>query len=127
MKQRMKKIQPYIPWLLLLSAVDAFAALLLWIADVQAFYAMAAAIVLATVLLFSLVCGVIIRREQKKEQAFLTFLSNPDAYQEELLLEIVSVTERESVRLLGKILRDKQLAYANLETQVADYEEYVES
>lgn len=127
MKQRMKKIQPYIPWLLLLAAVDAFAALLLWIADVQAFYAMAAAIALATVLLFSLVCGVIIRREQKKEQAFLAFLSNPDAYHEELLLKIVSVAERESVRLLGKILRDKQLACADLETQVADYEEYVES
>lgn len=127
MKQRMEIIRPYGPWLLLLFAVDAFAALLLWIADVQAFYALAVVIVLATVLLFSLVCGVIIHREQKKKQAFLAFLYNPDAYHEELLLEIVSVTERESVRLLGKILRDKQLAYASLETQLADYEEYVES
>lgn len=127
MKQRMEIIRPYIPWLLLLFAVDAFAALLLWIADVQAFYALVVVIVIATVLLFSLVCCVIIHREQKKEQAFLAFLSNPDAYHEELLLEIVSVTERESVRLLGKILRDKQLAYASLETQLADYEEYVES
>ncbi len=127
MKQRMRKIRSYIPWLLLLFAVDAFAALLLWIADAQAFYAMVVVIVLATVLLFSLVCYVIVHREQKKEQAFLAFLYNPDAYHEELLLEIVSAAERESVRLLGKMLRDKQLAYASLETQLADYEEYVES
>lgn len=127
MKKRMEIIRPYMPWLLLLFAMDVFAALLLWIADVQAFYAMIVVIVIATVLLFSLILCVIIHREQKKEQAFLSFLSNPDAYHEKLLLEIVSGIERESVLLLGKILRDKQLAYARLETQLADYEEYVES
>ena len=127
MKHSMKTIRANIPWLLLLFCIDAFAALLLWIADVQAFYAMTAVIVLATVLLFSLVCFLIVHWERKKEQAFHAFLYNPDEYHEELLLEIVSVAERESIRLLGKTLRDKQLAYAELETQLADYEEYVES
>lgn len=127
MKHSMKTIRANIPWLLLLFCIDAFAALLLWIADVQAFYAMTAVIVLATVLLFSLICFLIVHRERKKEQAFHAFLYNPDEYHEELLLEIVSVAERESIRLLGKTLRDKQLAYAELETQLADYEEYVES
>lgn len=127
MKHSMKTIRANIPWLLLLFCIDAFAALLLWIADVQAFYAMTAVIVLATVLLFSLVCFLIVHRERKKEQAFHAFLYNPDEYHEELLLEIVSAAERESIRLLGKTLRDKQLAYAELETQLADYEEYVES
>lgn len=127
MKHSMKTIRANIPWLLLLFCIDAFAALLLWIADVQAFYAMTAVIVLATVLLFSLVCFLIVHRERKKEQAFHAFLYNPDEYHEELLLETVSAAERESIRLLGKTLRDKQLAYAELETQLADYEEYVES
>ncbi|MDE6529268.1 MAG: HAMP domain-containing histidine kinase [Lachnospiraceae bacterium] len=127
MKHSMKTIRANIPWLLLLFCIDAFATLLLWIADVQAFYAMTAVIVLATVLLFSLVCFLIVHRERKKEQAFHAFLYNPDEYHEELLLEIVSVAERESIRLLGKTLRDKQLAYAELETQLMDYEEYVES
>lgn len=127
MKHSMKIIRANIPWLLLLFCIDAFAALLLWIADVQAFYAMTAVIVLATVLLFSLVCFLIVHRKRKKEQAFHAFLYNPDEYHEELLLEIVSAAERESIRLLGKTLRDKQLAYAELETQLVDYEEYVES
>lgn len=127
MKHSMKIIWSNIPWLLLLFCIDAFAALLLWIADVQAFYAMAAVIVLATVILFSLVCFLIVHRERKKEQAFHAFLYNPDEYHEGLLLEIVSAAERESIRLLGKTLRDKQLTYAELETQLTDYEEYVES
>lgn len=127
MKHSMKIIRSNIPWLLLLFCIDAFAALLLWIADVQAFYAMTAVIVLATVILFSLVCFMIVHRERKKEQAFHAFLYNPDEYHEGLLLEIVSAAERESIRLLGKTLRDKQLAYAELETQLTDYEEYVES
>lgn len=127
MKHSMKIIRSNIPWLLLLFCIDAFAALLLWIADVQAFYAMTAVIVLATVILFSLVCFMIVHRERKKEQAFHAFLYTPDEYHEGLLLEIVSAAERESIRLLGKTLRDKQLAYAELETQLVDYEEYVES
>lgn len=127
MKRVIKSLLQYIPWLLLLLGIDLFAALLLWLADVQAFYALMIVIVLVTVLLFTLVCGVLIHLERKKEQAFLTFLHNPDEYHEELLLETVSVAQREYIRQLGKTLRDKQLAYTELQTQLSDYEEYVES
>ncbi len=127
MRRMMKSILPYLPWLLLLLGIDAFAALLLWLADAQAFYAMAAVIALATALLFTLVCWVLVRRERKKEQAFFDFLHNPDEYHEELLLETVGMAQRESLRLLGKNLRDRQLAYKELQTQLNDYEEYVES
>lgn len=127
MKRVIKSLLRYIPWLLLLLGIDLFAALLLWLADVQAFYALMVVIVLVTVLLFTLVCGVLIHWERKKEQAFLTFLYNPDEYHEELLLETVSVAQREYIRQLGKTLRDKQLACTELQTQLSDYEEYVES
>lgn len=127
LKHFTKIILQYIPWLLLLLGIDAFAALLLWLADVQAFYAMITAIILATVLLFALVCCILIHRERKREQAFFAFLQNPDAYHEQLLLETVSMAQKESVHLLGETLRDKQLACAKLQTQLNEYEEYVES
>ena len=127
MKQNIKFILRYIPWLLLLLGVDAFAALLLWLADVQAFYSMITVILLATILLFSLVCGVLVHREQKREQAFFAFLCDPEEHQEELLLKILSPTQREPVRLLARTLRDKQNAYDGLQMQIKDYEEYVES
>lgn len=127
MKHSIKALAQYIPWLVLLLGVDAFAALLLWIADVKAFSSMAAVILLATVVLFSAVCCVLVRGERKKEQAFLAFLYNPDEYHEELLLETVSFAQRESVHQLGSKLRSSQAAYSQLQMQLGDYEEYVES
>lgn len=127
MKHNIKTIRQYLPWLLLLLGVDVFAALLLWIADVQAFYSLMILILLVTVLFFSVLCGLLVRLERKKEQAFLAFLYNPEEYQEELLLKTVTSTQREAIRLLGKILRDKQNDSIKLQMQLNDYEEYVES
>lgn len=127
MKRIINPLIQYIPWLLLLLGIDIFASLLLWIADVRAFYTMMVVIVVATFLLFFLVCYVLIHQEQKKEQAFLAFLYNPDEYHEKMLLKSTSMVQKESIRLLGKTLRDKQFAYAELQTQLNNYEEYVES
>lgn len=127
MKHRIKAIAQYIPWFVLLLAVDAFAALLLWLADIQALYSLITVILLFTILLFSLVCYVLVRIERKKEQAFLAFLDNPDEYHEELLRAAVSAAQRKYIRLLGKNLRYKELAYAELQMQLNGYEEYVES
>jgi len=45
-----KIFKQYAPWLLLLLCVDGLAAVLLWLADVQAFYALMGFIILATML-----------------------------------------------------------------------------
>lgn len=127
MKRSFKYISQYLPWLLLLLGVDAFVALLLWIADAQAFYSMLLVIVLSTLLLFLAVCYALVRLGHKKKQAFLSFLDTPDEYHEEILLKTVSSAEAEQIRLLGRMLREKQTAYADLQRQLADYEEYVES
>lgn len=127
MKVNMKYLLPYLPWLLLLLGMDAFAALLLWLADVQAFYSLLAAILLATALLFSALCYVLVRLERKREQAWKDFLHNPDEYHRELLLKAVSPSQREHILLLGSILEDNQNARSGLQGQLRDYEEYVES
>ena len=49
MKRKFQKILRYLPWLLLLFGVDAFFTVLLWIADLDAFYAMSALLLLADV------------------------------------------------------------------------------
>jgi len=127
MRRAAKAIAQYLPWLLLLLGVDAFAALLLWIADARALRAMTAVIMLATALLFAGICYVLSRRERKKEQAFLDFLREPDEYHEQLLLEQLDAAQREGLPLLGKELRRRQRAYADLQTQLNEYEDYVES
>lgn len=127
MKHNLKLVLQHIPWLLLLLGIDVFAALLLWLADVRSFYAMMAAILLATLLLFFALCAAIVRLERKREHDFLEFLHAPEAYQEQRLLETLGPVQKEQVRLLGKALRERQEAYVRLQEQWSDYEEYVES
>lgn len=127
MRHTFERIMQYIPWLLLLLAVNAFSALLLWLADARAFYSLLAVNILATVFLFFTVCGVLVRRERKREGAFAAFLYEPDEYHEELLLKAVSFSQRKNIRLMGKSLRESKTAYAELQLQLSEYEEYVES
>lgn len=131
MKVRIKllfqPLLPYLPWLLLLLGMDAFAALLLWLADARAFSSMTTLLLLATALLFSALCYVLVRLERKRKQAWEDFLRNPDDYHRELLLKAVSPSQREHILLLGSILEDSRRACDSLRGQLEDYEEYVES
>lgn len=127
MKRRWSIIKQYTPWLLLLLGINGLAALLLWIADAQAFYALIIVMILSTVLLFSSVCSVLVYLGLKKEKAFIAFLSNPDEYHEELLLKTVSGAQVEAVHLLALTLRDKIDAYNQVQAQLLDYEEYAEA
>lgn len=120
-------LTPYMPWLLLLLAVDGFGALLLWLADAAAFRALTAVLLLMTLLLFGAVCGVLIYRGRGRERAFCSFLETPDEYHEEQLARRVSAREADLVRLLGRTLREKEEACGQARAHLGEYEEYVEA
>lgn len=126
MKRNGSYLRQYLPWLGLLLGVDALAALLLWLTDARAFAAMAAVIVLATVFLFAGVCAVLCARSKRREQAFTAFLTTPDAAHEQALCRLLSPAESQSAHLLGETLRAQQQTIAQLQTQMDDYENYVE-
>lgn len=127
MRNRLQYLSRYLPWFLLLLGLDAMSALLLWLSDAKAFAVLLPMILFATVLLFIAVAFVLARAEQRKENAFRVFLNHPDALNEEKLLRTVSASERESLRLLGNILREKELLRSRAEAAAEDYEEYVEA
>lgn len=116
----------YFPWLLLLLGVDAFAILLLWLANTRAFYALAVVILMATVILFCVVCAGIVYQERRRSQAFFAFLEKPDLQQEEQLTEAAGPAFEDEIRLLGETLRSYEAACAKGQTQLEDYEEYME-
>ena len=126
-KRRVFCLSRYLPWLFLLLGVDAMAALLLWISEAEAFEVLLPMILLGTVLLFTGTAVVLGNRELRREEAFQAFLDDPDLIKEEDLLRIVSKPERESVRLLGTVLREKDLACRRAKADAEDYEEYVEA
>lgn len=126
MKHNGSYLRQYLPWLGLLLGVDALAALLLWLADARAFAATAGVIVLTTVFLFACVCAALCARAKRREQAFTAFLATPDAAHEQALCRLLSPCEAQSAHLLGETLRAQQQTIAQLQTQMDDYEDYVE-
>lgn len=127
MKHKMQILLTYIPWFFLLLFVQAFSALLLWLGNRQAFYALLLVLILAPVLFFSVLCAVLIFLEFKREHLFLSFLEEPGKYEEERLLKMTAPAQRDSVRLLGELLRSMQDARAEQQMRLNEQEEYVES
>lgn len=126
MKHKFQALSKHLPWLSLLLGIDIFSVLLLWLSDARAFASLSIVILLASLLLFGTLSFVLDYFEQKKKQAFLDFLTEPDAYHEEKLLKTLPFSEADSIRLLGRILCEKELTCNKLETNLSDYEEYVE-
>ena len=71
MKQNLKYLATYLPWLLVLLAFDLFTAVLLWLSDVRKFQVLILLYLLATVLLFFILSFLLIRKERKKESSYL--------------------------------------------------------
>lgn len=126
MRQKLIVLKSYLPWLVLLLLVDGFAAFLIWLADVKAFRVLLLTIVLATVLLFFIVCTALLVRERRIRHIFLSYLQNPGEYEEESLLRVADSLSREYIRRIGEVLREAQKQNKELLEKLEDYEEYVE-
>lgn len=96
-----------LPWLFLLLLVDAFAAMLLWLSDAQAFGTLLGIILLFSILLFAAALLFASVQERKKEKYFLSFLSQPDEMREQQLLDSVSAQERQLLEQLIALWHDQ--------------------
>lgn len=126
MKQNLKYLATYLPWLLVLLAFDLFTAILLWLSDVRMFQALIPLYLLATVLLFFILSLLLIRRERKKATAYKNFIANPKMDTELELLRLSTTSEKESIKEIANALYQRQAEIGKLNSLLADYEDYVE-
>ena len=126
MKQNLKYLAIYLPWLLVLLAFDLFTAILLWLSDVRMFQALILLYLLATVLLFFILSLLLIRRERKKATAYKNFIANPKMDTELELLRLSTTSEKESIKEIANALYQRQAEIGKLNSLLADYEDYVE-
>ena len=126
MKQNLKYLATYLPWLLVLLVFDLFTAILLWLSDVRMFQALILLYLLATVLLFFILSLLLIRKERKKSAAYKAFIANPKIDTELELLRLSTVSEKESLEEIANALYQKQAEIGKLNSLQADYEDYVE-
>ena len=126
MKYRLLTLYKYLPWLLLLLFIDSFAVLLLWLSDAKALAPLSIVILLTSVLLFLIIFFVLYHLESKRKQVFLAFLTDPDSCHEENLLKTINASDSDAICLLGNVLRQKELSCRKTESELSDYEEYIE-
>ena len=126
MKQNLKYLATYLPWLLVLLAFDLFTAILLWLSDVRMFQALIFLYLIATVLLFFILSFLLIRKERKKVATYKAFIANPKMDTELELLRLSSDSEKESIKEIANALYQRQAEIGKLNSLLSEYEDYVE-
>lgn len=126
MKNYGKRIAEYMPWLLLTGCVEGICILFLALADVQVLQVLAGVLTLMTVLMYAGVCIYIVKKEQKKEEAFALFLKEPEEKTAEQLLLYCGKAEKERMQNLLDYLQIQRKEKENLLKKTEDYEEYIE-
>ena len=126
MKQNLKYLASYLPWLLVLLAFDLFTAILLWLSDVRKFQVLILLYLLASVLLFFILSFLLIRKERKKAATYKAFIDNPKMDMELELLRLSSASEKESIEEIANALYQRQAEIGKLNSLLAEYEDYVE-
>ncbi len=127
MKQNLKLLVQYLPWLFLVAAVDGFSAFLLWLSDAKAFFALLTAILLASLLFFAGICIVLVQREKNRRAEFFSLLQDPNAYQEETLKKMLNAVQADAVQALADVLRQKADECGREQAKLTEYEKYVEA
>ncbi len=130
MKKKLKHnwtyLKPYLPWLLIILAIELFSAILLWLADVKAFHALLPLLILFGLAAFILVTYALIKVEEKREKALRDFLQDPTCKNEKKLRDCYPADKRERIELLAATLYEKELKIEKAHASLADYEDYVE-
>lgn len=114
-------------WLLLLLLTDILAGVLLWLADVDAFFVLLGVQILGSVILFFTAVFLAVRREKKRKELFLEFIQNPTVELEEKLQSLEGAFRKKEPRDLGEALRGMKEENSRQMAARKDYEEYVES
>lgn len=78
MKNKLKYLDAYLPWLFILLGFDMFTVILLWLSDIRIFQALSVLLILTTIVLFSILSTVLVGKEIKKINGYKVFLSYPE-------------------------------------------------
>lgn len=126
MKNKLKYLDAYLPWLFVLLGFDIFTAILLWLSDVRIFKALLVLLILTTIVLFSIISIVLIGKERKKINGYKAFLSYPEKNTELELLRLCSESEKECIKEMASAFYEKQMDIERGKSLLSEYEEYVE-
>lgn len=126
MRKKLNHLKEYRIWLFVILLIEGFSGVLLWIADVTIFQSLFVLWILATSILFVVICCVLINLESKREDALKAFLSNPEKHNEKDLIDVYGNSKRESIAYMIETIYKKQAEVEKTGSLLSDYEDYVE-
>lgn len=126
MKNKLKYLDAYLPWLFILLGFDMFTVILLWLSDIRIFQALSVLLILTTIVLFSILSTVLVGKEIKKINGYKVFLSYPEKNTELELLRLCSESEKECIKEMASAFYEKQMDIERGKSLLSEYEEYVE-
>jgi len=127
MKDKWVIIGKYLPWYVMLILLDIFFCIVLWIADIDAFYVLSLLIILVGIISITIMIFIMGHHELKWKKAFEEYIAMPTEQNEETLIELSCKSDQSIIRLLGKSFKEKEYESNQFVTQAIGYEEYVES
>lgn len=101
--------------------------MMLWLLDANAFSYLFPTIILGSLLLYCIVGIIVHEIEQRKEKELWEFIENPTTLKQEKVIKLCSEYDKEFVKEIGKLLREKNDIIIKQEQNMEDYEEYMES
>lgn len=122
-----RNCKDYKIWLFLLFITDILFGGFLWLADVEAFFALLGLMVFVSIFLFIITLFYISQKENKREIKVMEFLNEFDKLHEEDACRGLSEREQKQLRLFGEKLRGKEKKLVEQEIHLNEYEEYIES
>lgn len=126
-KKMMYSFAKYRIWILAMLLLNMIFGWLLWLVSGNAFVYLFGTMLLGSVLVYCLIGILIFRRDQKRKEALLDFLYDPSTIEQEMLLKLFSTYDRDLIRAIGELLRDKNDRIREQENAVQEYEEYIET
>ncbi|SHH68882.1 Signal transduction histidine kinase [Clostridium collagenovorans DSM 3089] len=100
---------------------------MLWLIDTERFLAIFPTMLLASFMLYCAIGLIVYFFDEKKKEHFMDFLDNPDIEKQKKILSLFSLEEKEVIKEVGEILRNKNSVIKSQEKSIDEYEEYIES
>lgn len=126
MKNKIRFIRSYLPWLFVLFSFDLFILVILWIANIKMLQALFLLLLFTSIIMFSIITFIIIVRESKKEKAYKTFFADPSKKTESELIRLVNVSEKEIIKTMAAYFYKLQAENELANSLLTEYENYVE-
>ena len=114
-------------WFITFMCLDLFFIFLAWLAYPEYFTSYVALIIFVSLAALTIPITISIKKSNKADVVFHSFLLEPDDTNEYLLCEIVPALLRPYVRELGQHLRTQQEYVNEQKIKISDYEQYIEN